>query len=74
MASLPVTAHPGVSPDVAEDLERDLDGIGTLQQLLAWGGGSEPPIHIEEIITQDEYTHDVIAPWRTGQWLVFDCT
>lgn len=74
MGSLPVTARPGVSPQAAEDLASDLDGVGTLHQLLAWASRSERELRVEEIVTQDEYTHDVIVPWGAGYWLVFDCT
>ena len=74
MTRLPVTARPGVDPEVARELESALTDIGTLHQLLSWGSQQEPPVRLEEVLAQDEYTHDVLVPWRDGQWLVFDCT
>ena len=74
VTKLPVTARPGVDPEVARELEGALQDIGTLHQLLSWGSQQEPPVGLEEVLAQDEYTHDVLVPWRDGQWLVFDCT
>jgi hypothetical protein len=29
---------------------------------------------IEEVVIQDEYTHDVVMPYADGLYLVFDTT
>lgn len=34
----------------------------------------EPPRAVSNIVTQDEYTHDVIVPWSERLVLVFDTT
>jgi len=39
----------------------------SLAELVPWGGD------IVDVVTQDEYTHDVIAA-RAGGFLVFDTT
>ena len=39
----------------------------SLAELIPWGG------EIVEVVTQDEYTHDVIVA-RAGGYLVFDTT
>ncbi|MEO8199270.1 MAG: hypothetical protein ABI679_02005 [Gemmatimonadota bacterium] len=49
-------------------------GHETLEQVLAWALSQKPPIHIDEILTQDEYTHDVVLPYRDGRYLVYDTT
>ena len=51
-----------------------LDGIRTLGDLLDWGRAQSPPLAVNEIITQDEYTHDVIVREDPSRWLVFDVT
>ena len=33
-----------------------------------------PPRAVGDIVTQDEYTHDVIVPWSERLVLVFDAT
>jgi hypothetical protein len=49
-----------------------LPDLRTLGDVLDWAraqGLGRP-----EVVTQDEYTHDVVLPWRDGRWLVFDTT
>ena len=43
--------------------------LATLEEVLRWGGAA-----LVEIITQDEYTHDVVLRWDDGVFLVYDTT
>jgi hypothetical protein len=45
----------------------------TLERALTWGGTVRPPLAVESILTQDEYTHDVLIPYE-GRYLVYDTT
>lgn len=58
-------------------LEKELVELNTLGKVLDWAGsktGSECiPQIVAEIIEQDEYTQDVIIPFRE-LFLVFDST
>ena len=47
-------------------LERELPRFGTLQEFVIWGSAQRQPVLLLETIALDEYTHDVIAPWRAG--------
>ncbi|MGH9766281.1 MAG: hypothetical protein ACREAB_02505 [Blastocatellia bacterium] len=55
-------------------LERELPRFGTLQEFVLWGAPQRPPVLLTETIALDEYTHDVIAPWRDGLTLVLEAT
>ena len=55
-------------------LERELPRFGTLQEFVLWGSAWRPPVLLTETIALDEYTHDVIAPWRNGLTLVLEAT
>jgi hypothetical protein len=58
-------------------LERELPRFGTLQEFVLWGARQRPPVLLIETIALDEYTHAVIAPWRTlgaGLTLVLEST
>lgn len=58
-------------------LERELPRFGTLQEFVLWGARERPPVLLVETIALDEYTHDVIAPWRAqgnGLTLVLEST
>ena len=45
----------------------------SLERVLNWGRAQRPPVDIESILTQDEYTHDVLIPLE-GRYLVYDTT
>jgi hypothetical protein len=58
-------------------LERKLPRFGTLQEFVLWGARERPPVLLIETVALDEYTHDVIAPWRAqgdGLTLVLEST
>ena len=45
----------------------------SLERVLNWGREQRPPVDVEAILTQDEYTHDVLIPFE-GRYLVYDTT
>ena len=45
----------------------------TLELALDWARTLTPPRGVESVLTQDEYTHDVVIPAGT-RWLVYDTT
>lgn len=45
----------------------------SLERVLDWGRAQRPPVDIETILTQDEYTHDVLIPFES-RYLVYDTT
>jgi hypothetical protein len=71
-----------VSVDAAGDVpERDiahfrvaLGDLRTLGAVLEWLRLQAPPRVVHEIVTQDEYTHDVVVRWDERLALVFDAT
>ena len=46
----------------------------TLADVLRWAREQVPPRAVAEIITQDEYTHDVVMPFEGEYFLAFDAT
>jgi hypothetical protein len=49
-----------------------IPSFATLEEVVRWG----LPLGYEvvEVVTQDEYTHDVVLAWQDGRFLVFDTT
>ncbi len=64
----------GLQPAAAAALEHQLAPLRSLGDLLDWSRRLEPPIPTPVVITQDEYTHDVLIPYTGGHWLDFDTT
>ena len=44
----------------------------TLGDVLEWGLAQKPVRQPEEIVTQDEYTHDVVIPIAPPHYLIYD--
>jgi len=59
---------------VMEEMRRLLEPMRTLGDLLDWSRQLEPSVPDPVVVTQDEYTHDVLVPINGGRWLDFDTT
>jgi hypothetical protein len=69
---VPVTAAGAVEPGIAERLRRELGERRTLAGVLDWARSQHPARTIHEIVTQDEYTHDILVELEPRLWLVLD--
>ena len=74
MRPIPLHAHADLPPAELAALATAIQGLRTLADVLAWGPKQIPPRTGVEIITQDEYTHDVILGASGRPYLVFDTT
>ena len=63
-----------VDSGVATRLAAELRSQRTLGDVLGWARRQQPTRDVAEIVTHDEYTHDVIIAWERDVWLVFDTT
>lgn len=66
--------HAGLDADARARLEAVVAGHRILEHVVRWCAAQRPPRPIADIITQDEYTHDVIIPWEGALHLVYDTT
>jgi hypothetical protein len=64
----------GLDGDEVARLEALAARWPTLQEVVRWGFAQPQPLVVSEVIVQDEFTHDVILPYRGGAHLVFDTT
>lgn len=67
-----------LSPEEFSSLEGELTGPQNLQDVMNWAfnhlSGRFIPAIVADVIVQDEFTHDVVIPWRDGLVLVYDTT
>jgi hypothetical protein len=61
-------------PEEVLALGRELEPLGSLHALIQWGLRRDPALVVAGVVVQDEYTHDVLLPYRDGRFLVFDTT
>jgi hypothetical protein len=67
-----LTDHTSLPDARRVSLSEALAPLRTLGDVVSWGLAQG--CDIAEVVTQDEYTHDVVLPWREGLTLVFDTT
>jgi hypothetical protein len=63
-----------LSPDTRAEIALLAASQRTLGDVLTWGRAQHPPRVPSEIITQDEFTHDVVMSWGAELYLVYDTT
>jgi len=60
-----------------EEYRSELKDHTSLQDLLAWAKrqpeGALIPGAIADLVIQDEFTHDIVVPWR-GHYVVYGTT
>ena len=59
---------------VEPELAADFVGIRNLEQLLTWFANHGTPLEQLDMVTQDEFCHDLMAPLPDGRWMVFGLT
>jgi hypothetical protein len=73
-----VINHTTLAPDVFAQLLEDVPAHENLQQLMKWAladrTGTFVPGVVSQVVVQDEFSHDVVVPWREGLTLVYDTT
>jgi hypothetical protein len=74
MRSIPVTGVAPVADAVVARASAALRERLTLADVLQWAREQAPPRQVAEIVTQDEYTNDVVLPFDGGHFLAFDAT
>jgi hypothetical protein len=72
--AVPVRAATAVPPDVLARAEAEVAHRHTLADVLEWARAQSPPRAVTTIVTQDEYTHDVVLPFDGSHFLAFDAT
>jgi hypothetical protein len=74
MRAVPVSKAGAVESPVIALVAAEVSALLTLADVLAWARRHSPSLQVEEIVTQDEYTHDVVLPFDGRHFLAFDAT
>ncbi len=73
-----VTNHTSLPIETFASVQNALPALESLQQVMTWAladqtGAFEPGV-VSQVIVQDEFSHDVVIPWRDGLILVYETT
>ncbi len=67
-----------ISPEKLALIECELPEQHNLQDVVKWGLADQTGLFVHgvvaEVVVQDEFTHDVVVPWRDGLVLTYDTT
>ena len=61
----------------AEDFARIAKAVashGSIRQALVWFLGHNPPLAPSEMVTQDEFSHDILVAYPGDRWLAYSTT
>ena len=72
MRAIPLHDYAECTAELRVSLESAIQPLNTLADVLVWVRGLVPPAAIVDIVTQDEYTHDVVVESTGRPYLVFD--
>ena len=72
MRQVPMSAVQPLNEESVRDLQVELREQRTLADVLSLLRALSPTRSVDEIITQDEYTHDFVARYDEARWLAFD--
>ena len=71
---MPFIDRASLDPTERAALEMWTERQRTLEEVVRWGLLLRPPSLIVDVVVQDEYTHDVVMPYKNGLYLVYDTT
>ena len=69
--TVPLIEYAELERTERESLGRAIATQTTLERALDWARTLSPPSEVASVLTQDEYTHDVLIPYGT-RYLVYD--
>jgi hypothetical protein len=76
--SMQLINRANLSSEQLAQIESQLTEHRSLAAVLSWGfkqpTGTVLPQIVADVIVQDEYSHDVIVPWRDGLVIVYGTT
>ena len=59
---------------MSSNILSEVEQFCTLGEVLQWAFSRRPPVELVTVITQDEFTHDVVMGVSPDLFLVFDTT
>ena len=74
MREIPVHDEAGLGPERIAAIQSAVHSLPTLGDVLAWSRSATRSRQPTDIVTQDEYTHDVVFDLDGRIYLAFDTT
>jgi hypothetical protein len=70
----PIENHAHLDPATFAELARAVASHRSIKHALDWLIAQSPPLSFSDMVTQDEFSHDILAELPGGLHLVYDIT
>lgn len=70
----PVENRGGLAPEDFARIAATVAGHRSIKHAVDWLAGHNPPLSPTGMVTQDEFSHDILVAYLGGLWLVYDTT
>ena len=74
MTPFPIENRGNLAPENFERIAEKVAGHHSIKHAIDWLAGHSPPIVPSGMVTQDEFSHDILVAYAGGVWLVYDTT
>ena len=74
MAAFPIENLGNLPPEVFDRIAEDVASHRSIKHAIDWMARQNPPLFPAGMVTQDEFSHDILIACRDGLWLVYDTT
>lgn len=71
MQNVLVENHADLPAAAFEPIRSAVETHDTMERALAWYFAQEPPLAPEDLIPQDEFSYDLLVPYRHGLFLSY---
>jgi hypothetical protein len=68
----PVENRANLPAEQFDPIRRTVETHRTMEIALAWFFAQVPPLTPEDLIPQDEFSYDLLVPYRDGLYLSYD--
>ena len=69
---IPIDNHANLPAAQLDPIRAIVQMHGTMERALAWFFAQEPPLAPKDLIPQDEFSYDLLVPYRDGLYLSYD--
>jgi hypothetical protein len=69
---VPVENRANLAAEIFDPIRDILQTHHTMERALAWFFAQSPPLTPADLVAQDEFSYDLLVPYRDGLYLSYD--
>jgi hypothetical protein len=72
--AFPIENRADLAPEAFAKIAGTVASHSSIKHAVDWLRGHNPPLAPSGMVTQDEFSHDILVAYSGGLWLVYDTT